>query len=234
MNTKHRFFPAAARAAGGLLLLGLLAGPALRAQTAPPPAPPGTYAAAPVPAADATQMQADVLFPYAFRFNTTGIVGDVGGTWAGNFIGGEFSYYDARPRDYAWYNPGGLFGGDIPYRDNIYTLNLAYRYRFPLWTGGAAGNPVPLEGYVGAGAGAAWLDFRSSGAPDFPGGPGYSDTNRGRFDADGVAGLQWNFTRALGLRAGYRFIWIDRAHLFYTPHTAVDSGAFEAGLAFRF
>ncbi|HEY3756327.1 MAG TPA: outer membrane beta-barrel protein [Opitutaceae bacterium] len=211
-------------------LAALAAAPIARAQSAPPP----SGAAAPIESPAPASTEIDVLFPYAFRFNTTGIVADAGSNWGGHFIGGEFSYFDARPNAYAWYDPAGAFDGNVQYRENIYTLNLAYRYTFAIWHPAGPNSLAPLEGYIGGAAGAAYLNYNPYNAgPGFTNGPDYGNHSRWRLDANGVAGLQWNFTPAVGLRVGYRYIWISRGRQFYNT-TSFDSGALEAGLAYRF
>lgn len=231
MNTKqhHRnHHNRLAAVAGGLLLLALAA-TGVRAQTVATPPPPTD-----APSAARTGWQADLSTPYAFRWHTAGIVGDVGGLWFGNFLGGELSYYDAREHGYSWYQ-NGTYTAKVPYREHIWTANLAYRYQFVLPLPGRAGEPAPLTGYVGGSAGLGWIDYYPGGAnaPLFAGGPNFSDDNKGRFDAQGVAGLQWAFTPNIGLKVGYRYIWLAKAHRFY-DRTDIDSGALEAGLTFRY
>lgn len=239
MNTYHRLFtPARGLAAAGTVLaaLALLAAPAgLRAQDAPPAAAADSAPAA-APASAGPTLAGDVLFPYAFRFNRFGFVGDAGGVIDGaHFVGLEFSYFDANPKPYAWYSntgAGPAFGGDVPYRDDLYTLNAAYRYTTPIPVGG---NPRLLDFYVGGSMGVAWLEYTPYGTyyPTFAGAPGWSRSDRGRLDLQGVAGFDVNFSRNVGLRLGYRYIYVNSANVFYTA-TRVDSGALEGGLTFRF
>jgi len=213
------------------LALALLAGASLQAQTegTPPPPPPPAYPYTGSVITDTSPLVADVSLPYAFNFNNVGVVGDLGGMWRNSFFGAEISYYDAQPDHHNWYG-GGYYGG---YNENITTLNFAYRCYFPIPTLGYDPYGRNMGFYIGGAAGAGWADVHT-GYFFYPGyGPNYYNSGTAQFDANGVAGFQFNFNHFVGLKIGYRYVWVDNSHLFY-PNQRLSSSALEAGLAFHF
>jgi len=214
MNTKNL----------GLLLTSFLACAAsgLRAETATASPP----------------FQVDVSFPYALQWRSEGIVGDAGLNWMGNFIGAEISYYDGTPKSYAFYSPTGVYDGLLNYRIQMTTFNVAYRYAFPLPLGGmTSGSSSPLKAYIGGSAGGGSVDYTPGLNTDRGISPGAAAnahySNSGRFDYTLVAGIQWDLSTTLGIKAGYRFIEATKAR-FYNTGSPLDTGAFEVGGYFRF
>lgn len=225
MNTKHVI---TALTISTLSLLGARQALAQSDANAPGSPPPS----AGVVDAPPDNFQATVDTPYAFRFHRLGLSAEAGELMnQQNFLGLEMSYWDAAPHPYdGYYNSGYI--GHYHYRQDITTLDLAYRYYFPLnqFANGAAGSPVSL--YVGASAGAGWVHDYLAGS-GFTGAYPYINSSTAHFSAEGLAGVQFALAQRVSLRVGYRYEYISRTQEFFTKNN-VDSGAIEAGLNVRF
>src|ERR1700744_2030796 len=104
----------------------------LRAQTAPPPPPPaavnygyGTYGGN---LNSDVALAASVTATYATHWDAPGVSAELGGLWnTGPFFGGEISSYQGDSKGYNVYR-GGAFVGHFRSRQEITTLDAAYRY----------------------------------------------------------------------------------------------------------
>lgn len=214
-----------------LLLLAALGAAQLSAQAtdqnAPPPPPAGAQEQASAPNgyyANPPGVEAEADAEYAFRMRTWGLNAEIGGDLGSrnSFLGFQYEYYGPRADDFAPF-------GDIHSRENIDTYELAYRFTAPLSQYVPSGGLPPISLYGGLSAGIGTVQLRQN-APFL----GFSteDRDRGEFAAGGVIGLQWAAARNISVKAGWRYIYINRVRLF-DERANIDTGAAELGVNFK-
>jgi opacity protein-like surface antigen len=205
----------------------------------PPPTPPNatntpTYPTAPYGYGSgydydnpSPHLAAAVTFPYAFKFDSVGVSGELGGLVNHNFFGAEVTWFGTGDERFTVFDNNNNVIGHFRTDQDVTTVEFAYRYFVPLYRGTNGWTPATF--YIGGGAGAGFVDYNNDGrAFGF-----HSDNDTAEPAAEGVAGFQFNAGRNVSLRVGYRYI--DISHVWqYDHHTNLESNVAEAGLAFRF
>jgi len=166
-----------------------------------------------------------ISLPYAFNWDALGVSAELGGVWAGrHFFGGEVSYYGGDSRRYDVYNAGS-YAGHFYSEQQVTTADFAYRYFAPL---AGSGPYPPIAFYVGGSAGIGSVTYSNSGSAF-----GFHNDNVATFSGDLLAGFQFNPQPGVGLRLGYRYIYINDAWRF-NQRVNLGSSAVEASIGFRF
>jgi len=176
----------------------------------------------------AQTLQADVSFLHALhQWNTTGFSADLGGLLAGqHFLGLEFTAFNPKfTYSYPIY-------GSAHVDERIETLQLAYRFSFPLSTFGSNHRHTPFEFYVGGAGGLGRV--RQTLTNTSTGVAALAPQQETELCVELAAGLQCNFGPYFGIKAGFRYIdSINNVRLFNTDANT-DTKALEAGVVFRF
>jgi opacity protein-like surface antigen len=182
-------------------------------------------------AGNAQTLQADVSLLQAFhQANTTGFSADFGESIAGRqFLGVEFTLF----------NPSFTYSypvlGSAHVAERVESVQAAYRFSFPLTFTSGDRPYVPLEIYLGAAGGLGRVRQTLTLSSDAGGTSGTQlSAQETELCAELVAGLQFNFGKNLGVRAGFRYLdSINNVRLFNTDANT-DTKALEAGVVFRF
>jgi len=187
-----------------------------------------TFAAAP---GRAQTLQADVSFPYAFhQWNTTGFSADLGGSLAGqHFLGLEFTVFNP---DFSYSYP---ILGTAHVDERIETLQLAYRFSFPLNIFGGDSRHSALELYLGGAGGLGQVRQTLTYSGNAAVAPATQLTaEEAELCAELAAGLQFNFGTYFGIKAGFRYIdSINNVRLF-NADANTDTKALEVGVFVRY
>ena len=167
-----------------------------------------------------------ISLPYAFNWNALGVSGELGGLWMGqHFFGAEISYYGGDAQRYDVYNPNGTYAGHFYSDQDITTVDFAYRYFAPL---SGYGPHAPVSFYIGGSAGVGFVDYSNNGSAF-----GFHNDATGTFTGEALAGLQFNPQPGVGIRIGYRYVFVNDAWR-VDERVNLDSSALEASLSFRF
>ena len=168
--------------------------------------------------------RSDIEAVYGFRLKTTGVNVDAGASIApGNFIGLEYTYF--HPTD----SSNDAVNGTINSKETINILGATYRYSCPIGRFNDDWKGIPLRLYLGGGAGLADVKYNSS-VPRYT----YytSDKDNDVFAWDASAGLEYWLTPNVGVKAGFRYVYLYHVVL-YSQRGNIDTGAVEGGLTFR-
>jgi len=181
-----------------------------------------------VAAGRAQTLQADVSFLHALhQWNTTGFSADLGGSFAGqHFLGLEFTAFNPK-----FTYPDPIYGA-AHVDERIETLQLAYRFSFPLGILGGNHRPTPFELYLGGAGGLGRV--RQTLADPSTGVAAPAPQQETELCVELAAGLQCNFGPYFGIKAGFRYIdSINNVRLFNSDANT-DTKALEAGVVFRY
>ena len=166
-----------------------------------------------------------VTVPYAFNWNAPGISAELGGLWSNShFFGGEVSTYDGEPQRYNVFNNSG-YVGHFYSSQQVTTLQLAYRYFGPRWD---VASWVPVSLYFGVSGGGGYVNYSNNPAVF-----GFRNDDAWHWSGEVLAGIQLNTGSNSAFRVGYRYIAVSGVWRF-SQSMDIDSGALEAGFAFRF
>jgi opacity protein-like surface antigen len=179
----------------------------------------------------AQTLQADLSFPYAFhQWTTTGVSADLGVSFAGeHFLGLEFTTFSPN---FTYAYP---VYGSAQVSERIDSLQLAYRFSYPLGALIPGSRYAPFELYVGVAAGPGRvqqsLTYSAAAVAALLRPVSAQET---LFCAELAAGLQFNLTPHFGIKAGVRYIdSINNVRLFNTDANT-DTKTVEAGVVFRY
>lgn len=176
-------------------------------------------------------LQTDISLLQAFhQSNTTGFSADIGESFAGQqFFGLEFNYLTPG---YTYSYP--VFGA-THVGERVETVQIAYRFSFPLNFFGGDRHNAPLELYAGAAGGVGRVRQTLTLASNLGVLSGTQLSAQGtELCGELVAGLQFNLAPHIGIRAGFRYMdSINNVKIFNTQANT-DTKALEAGVAFRF
>ncbi len=179
----------------------------------------------------AQTLQADVSLLQAFhQSNTTGFSADFGESISGRqFLGVEFTLF----------NPSFTYTypilGAAHVDERVESVQVAYRFSFPLSFSRGDRQYAPLEIYMGAagGLGRVRQTLTLSSSVAVASGTQLS-AQETELCGELAAGLQFNFGPNFGVRAGFRYLdSINNVKLFNTDANT-DTKALEAGAVFRF
>jgi opacity protein-like surface antigen len=174
----------------------------------------------------AQTLQADLSFPHALhQWDATGWSVDFGAVLEDrHFLGLEFTDFHQQ------FTAGFPVYGAAHVDERIDSLQLAYRYSFPLgvlWGGRPNG---PLEAYLGAAGGLGRVRQALAATGAAPPAP----QQETEFCAELAAGLQWQFGPFMGIKAGFRYIdSINNVRLF-NADANTDTKTLEVGVVFRY
>lgn len=176
----------------------------------------------------AQTLQADVSFLHALhQWNTTGFSADLGGSFAGqHFLGLEFTTFNPK---FTYSYP--IYGA-AHVNERLETLQLAYRFSFPLSIFGGNQRYLPFELYLGGAGGLGRVRQTLTNTSNSVAAP--APQQETELCVELAAGVQCNIGPHFGIKAGFRYIdSINNVRLFNTDANT-DTKALEAGVVFRY
>jgi opacity protein-like surface antigen len=179
----------------------------------------------------AQTLQADVSLLQAFhQSNSTGFSADFGESIAGRqFLGLEFTLFNPS------FNYSYPTLGAAHVDERVESVQVAYRFSFPLSFSSGDRKYAPLELYIGAAGGLGRVRQTLTLSSNVGGASGTQlSAQETELCGELAGGLQFNFGPNFGIRAGFRYLdSINNVKLFNTD-AATDTKALEAGVVFRF